>query len=512
MKAAQGAVAAGHPVTAQAASEVLQEGGNAFDAALAAMITACVPEFVFSSIGGGGHFMAFEASTGKTRLVDFFAQTPKSRRAEGALDFQAITADFGRATQEFHIGAGSSAVPGMVQGFYAIHEALGSFPVKRLLEPAIIAAREGVQVSPLHAYLYTIVAPILTHSEGAQSHFTKDGRLFAAGDIYSNGDFAHLLEALAAEGPRLFSEGEIARAIVSQSESLGGHLTMDDLKSYGVELRLPLERDYRDQKIFLNPAPAASGAMIAFGLGLLGLMADAGGVFDALALARVMEESNRVRASRSDALHEAVSDKVLAEHFRALQRHSTASRGTTHISVVDGQGNAAGVTITNGEGNGHVVEGCGFMLNNMLGEEDLNPQGFHQWRADTRLSTMMAPTLMRGSDDTLSVLGSGGSNRIRTALLQVVTNLTNRSMGLEEAVGAARLHVERDGTVSLEEGPWGEFLDYAECSALKEAYPHAECWPERNLFFGGVHAVRRLPGGGFEAAGDPRRDGTAILV
>ncbi len=507
----RGVVAAGHAVTAEAAAEVLREGGNAFDAALAAVATACVPEFVFSSIGGGGFLMALDATRGQARLYDFFAQTPLNKRAADEIEFYGILADFGPATQEFHIGAGSTATPGLVQGLYAVHGDLATLPMKRLLEPAIEAARAGVTVTDLHAYLYTIVAPILQATPQARALFAPSDRLLQAGDTYRNSAFADLLEELARTGPRLFSEGEVARAIVAQSETHGGHLTMDDLGAYRVETRDPLSWRYRGAQAWLNPAPAASGPLIAFGLGLLERL-DRHAAPDALALARVMEETNQVRMARGAALEEIVTEAALAEHLAALEAHTPATRGTTHISVIDAEGNVAAATITNGEGNGHMVEGCGFMLNNMLGEEDLNPQGFHLWKENTRLSTMMAPTVLRGEDGSLTALGSGGSNRIRTAILQVIVNLIDRGMDPETAVLAARLHVERGGTVSLEEGPWEEHFPAGARDALLDAFPGTERWPARNLFFGGVHTARRTASGAFEGTGDPRRGGVALIV
>ncbi|MDH3580193.1 MAG: gamma-glutamyltransferase [Hyphomicrobiales bacterium] len=506
----RGVVAAGHAVTAQAAADILREGGNAFDAAIAAMATACVPEFVFSSIGGGGFLMALEASTGEARLYDFFAQTPRLKRQESELDFYVIEADFGPATQEFHIGAGSTAVPSLVHGLYAVHGDLATLEMPRLLEPAIEAARNGVAVSELHAYLYTIVAPILTATAEARAHFAPDGKTLEAGALYKNPDFAGTLEALAREGPDLFTHGAVAKAIAAQSQEFGGHLTLNDLQRYRVERRAPLSWPYRAHEILLNPAPAASGALIAFGLGLLDrLGSDAP---DPLTLARVMEETNTVRMAQGDALHEIVSDAALAEHLAALRDHSPATRGTTHISVIDAAGNAASATITNGEGNGHVVDGCGFMLNNMLGEEDLNPTGFNLWAVDTRLSSMMAPTLMRGPGGAVTALGSGGSNRIRTAILQVIVSLLDGGMDLGQAVNTARVHVERDGTVSFEDGPDEARFGPQQRDALLAAFPDAHLWPEANLFFGGVHAARRHGNGAFEGAGDPRRGGVAIVV
>lgn len=510
MTANRGVVAAGHEMTAEAAAEVLREGGNAFDAALAAVATACVPEFVFASIGGGGFLTAHDAASGRTLVYDFFAHTPRVKRAEAELDFHAIQADFGPARQAFHIGAGSAAAPGLVPGLFAVHADLATMPVKRLLEPAIAAAHDGVRVSPLQAYLHTIVAPILTADPGTRALFAPEGKLLEAGDTYRNAAFADLLEALAAEGPRLFTEGEVARAIAEQSESFGGHLAMADLKNYRVERRAPLNRRYKSAQLHLNPPPAASGALIAFGLALLERLE--GGVPDAVTLARVMAETNTVRAGHGEALHEILSEAALTEHFAALQGRQPATRGTTHVSVIDAAGNAAAATVTNGEGNGRIVEGCGFMLNNMLGEEDLNRAGFHRWRENTRLSSMTAPGLLRDGDGAVTAFGSGGSNRIRTATLQVIVNLVDRGFGLEDAVNAARLHVERDGTVSLEDGIWNDLLPGAERDALIDAYPEAQRWPEANLFFGGMHAARRHAGGALEGAGDPRRGGVAVVV
>ena len=117
--------------------------------------------------------------------------------------------------------------------------------------------------------------------------------------------------------------------------------------------------------------------------------------------------------------------------MRAASRHPAAYRGTTHISVIDRDGNAASASLSNGEGNGSIVGNFGFMLNNMLGEEDLTPEGLGNWREGVRLSSMMAPTIILEPDGTVIALGSGGSNRIRTAILQVAVNLLDHGMSLD---------------------------------------------------------------------------------
>ena len=438
-------------------------------------------------------------------LYDFFARTPRTRRPVDELDFKAIHADFGPVTQEFHIGAGATAVPGMAAGLFAVHKDLCRLPMARLVEPAVRAARDGVEMSAFHAYLFQVISPILLASEGAKKKFAPAGTLLGEGQLYKNPDFANMLEAMAREGARLFVDGDIGQAIIRQSLHHGGHLTAKDLQDYKVRRRTPLVTRYMGCDVFFNPAPSAGGPLIAFGLAMLDKMPEDHRL-DPLAMARIMQQTNRARDAHN--IDELLLPENISSHLKALDGHMASYRGTTHMSVIDGEGNAAAATISNGEGNGLMVEDMGFMLNNMLGEEDLNPGGFHRWTPGRRLSSMMAPTLMREGDGGVIVLGSGGSNRIRTAVLQVICNLLANGMELEAAIDAPRLHLERCGMLSFEDTG----LLAEDRSRLLEVYADAQGWSERNMFFGGVHCARRSADGEFEGAGDKRRKGVSIIV
>ena len=500
-------VAAGHELTANAAAEMLEEGGNAFDAALAGMFVTFVAEAVFASPGGGGFLMARRAGRESCDLFDFITETPRRRRAEDQVEFFPIHADFGPARQEFHIGLGSAATPGAVPGIFAVHEALGSLPMKRLVEPAVRAARRGFPLTEFQAYLFTVIAPILTASDGVAKIFAPGGKLMQAGETFRNEELAETLDWLAEDGARLFLDGDVGKAIVAQSESQGGHLIYDDLKHYRAALREPLYWRHRRAQVALNPPPAASGALIAFGLAYLEALAERGGSIDALTLAEAMRATNEARATHGEGLAERLAGGVLARELRKAQRHPAAYRGTTHIRVIDADGNAAAVSLSNGEGDGYIVGKFGFMLNNMLGEEDLAAGGLHGWREGARMSSMMAPTIILQPDGTVTAMGTGGSNRIRTAILQVAVNLLDRGIGLADAVEAPRLHVEKCGTVSFEPG-----LPEDAQAEFRKLEEKAHAWPARNLFFGGVHAARRGGNGGVEGAGDPRRQGIALTV
>ena len=517
---AKGVVACGNPITADTAAEVLREGGNAFDAALAAVCAACVAEPVLCSLGGGGFLLARPAD-GDARLYDFFTHTPAAPRPADEIEFYARDADFGPARQEFHIGMGSIAVPGLVKGLFAAHAELGSMPMRRIVEPAAALARDGVAIEPLQARIFQFVSTIYLATEASRALFgsaIEDGALLQPGERYRAPDFADALEALARDGADLFYRGDIAMRILDDCRDNGGHLTHTDLDTYDVARRAPLTRRYRGAEIATNPPPSAGGVLIAFALGLLEhadfAAAGLGSAQSLEWLARAMRQTNRARIERrihERAEHEVAAD-LLAPELIAAYRDGVigappATRGTTHINVIDGAGNAVALSVSNGEGSAYIVPGTGIMLNNMLGEEDVNPTGFHNWPAARRMSSMMAPTMLRDATGRVTALGSGGSNRIRTAILQVLVGLVDFGMDLDAAVRAPRLHHEGD-LLNVEAG----FAPEAVAALLAE-FPDHKPWPPGNMFFGGVHAAcvdRSLKT--FVGAGDPRRGGVAVTL
>jgi len=495
----KGAVAAGHELTAEAAGEVLREGGNAFDAVIAGLWMACITEPVLASPGGGGFVMARSAGDARTRLFDFFAHTPRLKPDPAELEFEGVHADFGTTTQEFHVGAGASAAPGFVPGLYALHAALATRPMVRLAEPAVAAAKSGVEVNATQARVFQIVGPILTWSDEAKSRFAPDGTLLRAGAIWRNDALGDVIEIIAREGPRIASEGEVARAMLAVT-SAGGALRADDLKAYAVAERAPLSAELDGVVLHLNPPPSCGGGLIR---DMLTNLAPRGRPrsIAALHVAQAIDATDRAwRVAGCDI------ERFLGAGAVPGGGTATRSRGTTHISVIDAAANAAAATVTNGEGNGRMVPGCGFMLNNMLGEEDINPQGFHAWPEDTRLSSMMAPSVLVSRDGAITALGSGGSNRIRTALFQVSARLLAGAGDLEAVVTAPRLHVEH-GHLDFE-----DFFEAEERDALTRAFKDHRAWPAPSMFYGGVHVARGEAKGGFAAAGDPRRGGVALIV
>jgi gamma-glutamyltranspeptidase/glutathione hydrolase len=505
----KGAVAAGHPATAQAACELLEAGGNAFDAALAALCAACVAEPVLASLGGGGFLLA-KPATSDASLYDFFTQTPGRRGADGSLDFFPITADFGPAQQEFHIGRASIAVPGAVAGLFAVHRDLCSLPMSDIVAPAIELARRGVMVEQFQSYLLGVVRPIFDFGPDSRAIYrsrTRPDRLLQPGEILHNPELGDLLAALAQEGEDLFYRTVVAESIVALCRD-GGNLTATDLAGYRVVRRPPLTQTRGDVGIATNPPPSSGGILIAFALALWEQYCDRRetGLADLVAVMKATEkariDSGLATDPDNDRVLRLLDPNLIADYAASQLGRAHAARGTTHISVIDGAGNAAGLTVSNGEGCGHLIPGTGTMLNNMLGEEDINPTGFHQWRPDTRMSSMMAPSLLQFADGRTVVLGSGGSNRIRTAVFQVMRHLVEGRLSLAEAVAAPRLHFEA-GHLDVEPGFGAD-----EIGNIVAGIPDHRLWDESNMFFGGVHAVEHdVRQSRFGAVGDPRRAG-----
>jgi gamma-glutamyltranspeptidase/glutathione hydrolase len=516
-KKQRGVVSCGHQATANAAKQILEEGGNAYDALIAAYFVACTAEPVLASPGGGGYLIAHTANE-KDIQYDFFTQTPKIKRPPNDLDFYPISADFGATQQEFHIGLGSIAVPGIVRGIFSICRDLCSMPIKHLMEAGIQAAREGIEVNALQGWLLDLVSPIFLATESSRLQFKSsfdDHRLIGEGEILKQPDLADIFEALMHDGDRIFYEGEIGKRIAQTVYEGGGHLSHSDFADYSIKKQKPLIFNYRKSKMLTNSPPASGGILVGFALKLLekyDIKKHSFGTHEYLNLiANIMDITNIARrdADKGDGgktnLENVLDREFLNIYKEQIHGRVKCSRGTTHINVIDRDGNIASLSVSNGEGCGHIIPGTGIMPNNMLGEEDLNPNGFHLWQTSHRMTSMMAPGIVICPDNHSIALGSGGSNRIRTAILQVLINLLEFEHSPEDAVNNPRIHYENE-CLDIEGG-----FDKREIKKLIEAFPNNNEWGIKNLYFGGVHTAQ-VKNGVFSGAGDPRRDGAAYIA
>jgi gamma-glutamyltranspeptidase/glutathione hydrolase len=518
---ALGAVAAGHPLTAEAGARVLRDGGNAVDAAVASVLTSFVAESPLTGLGAGG-FMLIHDPGREDTLLDFFVEVPGRTVGERRSELVPIPVYFSpESPQVFNVGAASCGVPGTAAGLAEALGRFGSVPLAELVREPMRLAREGVEVNAQQAFIFHILEPILTHQPEGKSIYAPAGRILGEGEVFRFPELADALERYGDEGPEPFYRGEVAGRVSEWVVERGGTLGADDLAAYEPRVREPVRARYSGRDVLTNPPPSSGGVLIAFALGLL----DLAGSSDLASVVGAMEEA---QVARTEAFFHGLYEEGFATEFLEPGRLDEAAvrvrsgvrppepghrgRGdrlgsTTHITTVDGQGRCASVTCSNGTGSGVIVPGTGVHVNNMLGEEDLNPLGFHVTPPGRRVPSMMSPTVVLRDGELESGLGSGGSNRIRSAILQTIIRVIAQGMDAQAAVSAPRVHFEA-GAVQAEPGVDEEGLD----TLAARGYQLVR-WGDRNLFFGGVHAVvRDVATGGLSGGGDPRRGGAVAYA
>jgi len=454
----QGAVAAGNRHSAEAGAWALREGGTCVDAALAATFAAFVTEGPLTGPAGGGFLLLHEPGESLTLLDCFFAvpSTPRGEMDEVEIDF----AD--ASTQIFHVGEASIAVPGLMRGLEEAHLRRGRLRWPTLFVPAVELARRPFPTTRAQAFLHEILVPILQREAGGQ-------RIYGMAGVVDSSDLLPTLRLL--QDVR----GDAVAILLPE--------LAEDIESYRLETRTPLEGSFGGMTVVTTPPPSMGGVVVREGLATL----DASGL------------GSPSSAGEASALAAALA----AGYSTGAPSADARPTGTTHVSVVDSDGAAVGLSSTLGSGSG--VFRHGFQLNNMLGELDVI--GLEEREPGTRLPSMMTPTLvLDGAAQTRLVAGSAGSVRLAGAILQVVAGVVGHGLPVAEAIDRPRLHVD-GGTVHVE-GGWPDVV----ADSLREEGYDVRSWSDRNLFFGGVSAVERRPDAQFGAAGDPRRGGHGVVI
>jgi gamma-glutamyltranspeptidase / glutathione hydrolase len=462
MKSVAAGVAASHPATARAGLQILQAGGTAADAAVAAVLACCAVETVYTGLGGGGFATFFDAATREVTCLDFFVAVPGTDGDRRAGPMVAVEVVFGGLPQVYSIGGASVAVPGVPAGCGEVHRRWGRLPWPAVVAPAVELARTGAALPAAHARTLDACAPALAWGEGA-AIYRPNGRRLSGGDLLVHPGLTTAMEGLAAAGPAIFYTGDFARAMVTTVRAAGGALGPRDLAGYRV-VETPVDR------------ATLGGHQV-----------------------RARHDLNRTVDTIAALPADLSRPARVAGVASALRDRGRQKIGdTTNVSVVDAAGNACVITTTLGLGSGVWLPGLGVNLNSMLGEGELLTDDLAPGR---RMSSNMCPLVVIAPDGGLAVAaGSAGASRIRTALVDTLLGVLIDDLDMTAAIGRPRFHVV-DDTVHAEPGFPG-----AELAVLADAGWRINEWPEVNHYFGGVTAVGRAG-----AAGDPRRDGVGLL-
>lgn len=455
-------VAAGHPATTAAGVEILEDGGNAADAAVAAALAACVAETVMTGLLGGGHAIYADAARGTVTNLDCFVAVPGLGAERTAPALIQLDVRFGAELVHYAVGPASCAVPGLPAGLAALSRAQGRLPWRRLVEPALRLARDGVEFPRAHAACLAMLAPVMTMNEGAEI-YSPGGALLQAGERLQQPGLVAALEELADDEQSVYG-GSLGDALLELVTERGGVITRDDLRSYRAAWSEPVRLGY-------------TGAQLATRGDLSGLPE----VVPLLPRLCDLDETGRVIAL-----------------VDVLRGEAKGGGDTTNVTVVDAEGNACAFTSSLGLGSGDFLPGLDLHLNSMLGEADLL-RG--RLEPGSRMHSMMAPTLAFDGDGLLLAAGAAGGTRLRTALLGVLAGILDEGLSAAAAVERPRFH-PAPGVVNAEPG-----VDEAALERLEESGLAVRRWPERHHYFGGVSVVSCAG-----AAGDPRRDGAATSL
>jgi len=445
-------VAAGHPATAEVGAGVLAEGGTAADAVVAMGLASCVTETVMSGLLSGCHAIVFDGS--RVSNVDGFAALPS-----GAGELLAVSVPFGDEIVVYSIGAGSCGVPGLPATLGELSERLGRLPWRRLVEPALDLARRGVPLPERHQRVLAMLGDVLTLERGGEI-FAPEGELLQAGHLLAQPGLVTALEMLAEEGSQTVYRGSLSEALLGVS---GVVFTAADLASYSPHWTDPVLTDFHGRRI------ATRG-------GLSGM------------------PELLPRLPRLAGLSEAERVLALVDAFAAP---ATGAEHTTNMVAIDPQGRACVLTHSLGVGAGVWVPGLDLQLNNLLGESDI---AFGEPQPGDHLESRMAPSLAFDDAGLALAVGAAGATRLRTALSTVLSGILDEELDPEEAVARPRVH-PTPTLIDVEPG-----VDETALEELETRGRTVRRWSELHHYFGGVSCVGRTG-----AAGDPRRNGAAIL-
>lgn len=500
------AVAAPNAIAARAGTALGAAGGNAVDVAVAAVVAAAVTEpGIVSPMGGA--FVNIWPAHGHPLVIDGNVEMPGRDREPSQLGFglERIDMEYGGGIT-VHGGHGSVATPGFFAAMSHASSEFGGLPWADLLRPAIEAARDGYELGRAAAYYLSLSGGLFLFDPDTRAYLCQGEPepQIVPGRLMRSEQLAASLETIAADGAQTLYTGDLAAVIAEDMADHGGLLSLTDLAAYRTVVRTPLRHRLGRWDVAVNPPPSIGGPVLLAMLQLLSRSARTPA--DIIETERIVLGYRRRHLDLASDLQGAGEEllRVLADEDPRRFAALSASPDTVHVSAVDSDGLACSITTSAGYGAGITTPGTGLMLNNALGEPELNRLGVHAMPPGSRLPSNMAPTTARSDDGGVLAVGTPGADRITTALLQVLNAFCVDEESLAQAIEHPRLHVAYDANGRAH-------LEHEDGPGLREAARDSGLpWrthEEISMYFGGVAGALRTVDGTLHAAADPRREG-----
>lgn len=529
-----GVVSAGKYEASKIGKIIMEQGGNAVDAAVAVGFTLGFAEANATGLGGGGFMTLHIAETGEDLFINFRESAPAAATPDMWQTYTDADGNTKVIGNQNWVGGKSAGVPGFVAGLLYALDNYGTMTRKQVLAPVIELANKGLTVTPT-------LANDMKNSYDSLTLFAESGEIFLkdvdgmklpyeVGETFKNPDYAKTLELISEQGADVFYKGEIAESIVANANKYGGVFTMEDLANYEVEVMKPVVGSYRGYDIISSPSPSSGGTIVLEILNILENF-DLPSMEDCTAeeLHIIAEAFKLAYADRGEYMGDTkfvdvpingllskdyakklagkIDAEVALENVLPDDPWMFEHEDTTHYSVADAKGNMVSVTSTvNGYfGSSVAVDGYGFVLNNEMADFVVGPDHPNSIAGNKTPLSSMSPTIIMKDGKPFAVLGSPGGTTIIATVAQVVSNLIDHGMTMQEAVDAPRISGFRNNTISYETRIGEDVI--AELTEMGHICNPNDEW---NRSFGSVNAVRYAEDGTLDGAGDPRRDGKAL--
>jgi gamma-glutamyltranspeptidase/glutathione hydrolase len=528
-------VVSSNPIASDVGLQILKEGGNAVDAAVAVGFALAVVYPSAGNIGGGGFMVIHNANDDSEMTIDFREKAPAAAHRDMYLD------EKGEVVPDLStVGYLACGVPGTAAGYHLAWERAGKLPWAKLIAPAVKLAQEGFEISYSLSRSLRKNSNLLSQFEESKRIFLRNGEYYSEGDLFRQPELARSLLRIAEEGPGAFYEGTIAELIEADMKAHGGLVTRADLSDYSATIRDPIRGSYRGHEVVSMGPPSSGGIVLVEMLNMLeGFPVSQLGFNSSEMIHLKAEVMRRAFADRAEFLgdpefNDLPTDRLISKAYarcwaasirpdwatpsstiQAGQPQSYESEETTHFSVVDMDGNgvATTTTINRGYGSGVTIKGAGFLMNNEMDDFSSKPghpnsYGLVQGEANAiaarkRPLSAMTPTVVKKEGKLFMVLGSPGGPTIINTVLQVLLNVVDFGMSIQEAVDAPRVHHQ-----------WKPDVIRAERDALARDVEKALRARGHQIEFrnsiGDAHSILIQPGDGIRlGAPDPRSDSKA---